>query len=335
VRVVSSQWSGFSKSVFCFALCVVLFALCALADGQQPKKIPRVGFVVGVRDSDPRFAAFRQGLRDLGYSEGKDILLEYRPAEQQERSRSQFAELLKLKIDVYVSGNLPAIQAAKEATKTIPIVIVTQADPVSNGLIDSLARPGGNITGLSTISRELSGKRLELVKEVVPEISRVGVVWYDNSQGGNIGFKEYESAARDLKLQLQSLKIRGQSPDLDGAFQAAVKARVGAIIPIRSVELTRHINRVTELAIKNRIPSMCERSEYVESGCLMSYAANDADQFRRAAVYVDKILKGAKPTDLPVEQPTKFEFIVNLKTAKQIGLTIPPNVLARADRVIR
>jgi len=335
MRVISSQWSGVSKHVFHVALGTMCFVLCALADAQQPKKIPRVGFVIGVRDSDPRFEAFRQGLRDLGYSEGKDILLEYRPAEQQERSRSQFAELLKLKIDVYVSGNLPAIQAAKEATKTIPIVIVTQADPVSNGLIDSLARPGGNITGLSTISRELSGKRLELVKEVVPEISRVGVVWYENSQGGNIGFKEYEAAARGLMIPLQSLKVRGQSPDFDGAFQAAAKRRVRAIIPIRSVELTRHMNRFAELAIKNRVPSMCERSEYVEAGCLMSYATNDADQFRRAAVYVDKILKSAKPADLPVEQPKKFDFIVNLKTAKQIGLTIPPNVLARADKVIR
>jgi putative ABC transport system substrate-binding protein len=313
----------------------IVLVFCVAAEAQQPKNIPRVGFVVGVRDSDPRFEAFRQGLRDLGYNEGKDILLEYRPAEQQERSRSQFAELLKLKIDVYVSGNLPAIQAAKEATKTIPIVIVTQADPVSNGLVDSLARPGGNITGLTTISRELSGKRLELVKEVVPEISRVGVLWDENSPGGNIGFKEYETAARGFKIPLQSLKVRGSSPDLDGAFQAAAKGRVQAIIPIRSVELTRQINRIAELAIKNRIPSMCERSEYVEAGCLMSYATNDADQFRRAAVYVDKILKGAKPADLPVEQPKKFEFIINLKAAKQIGLTIPPNVLARADKVIK
>jgi len=308
---------------------------CALADAQQPKKIPRVGFVVGVRDSDPRFEAFRQGLRDLGYNEGKDILLEYRPAEQQERSRSQFAELLKLKIDVYVSGNLPAIQAAKEATKTIPIIIVTQADPVSNGLIDSLARPGGNITGLSTISRELSGKRLELVKEVVPEISRVGVLWAENSQGGNIGFKEYETAARGLKIPLQSLKVRSPSPDFDGAFQTAAKGRVRAIIPIRSVELTRPISRIAELAMKNRIPSMCERTEYVDAGCLMSYATNDADQYRRAAVYVDKILKGTKPADIPVEQPTKFELVINLKNAQTLNLTIPQSVLFRADKVIK
>ena len=335
MKLVRSKWSRVRKSLLCIAVCTMLLAISFTAEAQHPKRIPRVGFVVGVRDSDPRFEAFRQGLRDLGYNEGKDILLEYRPAEQKERSRSQFAELLKLKIDLYVSGNLPAIQAAKEATRTIPIVIVTQADPVSNRLIDSLARPGGNITGLTTISRELSGKRLELVKEVVPELSRVGVLWDENSQGGNIGFKEYEAAARSLKISLQSLKVRSQSSDFDAAFQVAVKGRVGAIIPIRSVELTRHINRVTELAIKNRTPSMCERSEYIEAGCLMSYATNDADQFRRAAVYVDKILKGAKPADLPVEQPTKFEFIINLKTAKQIGITIPPNVLARADKVIR
>jgi putative tryptophan/tyrosine transport system substrate-binding protein len=213
--------------ILVYALPALILATIHFAEAQQPKKIPRVGFVVGVRDSDPRFEAFRQGLRDLGYNEGKDILLEYRPAEQKERSRSQFAELLKLKIDLYVSGNLPAIQAAKEATRTIPIVIVTQADPVSNGLIDSLARPGGNITGLTTISRELSGKRLELVKEVVPDISRVGVLWDENSQGGNIGFKEYEAAARGLKISLQSLEVRGQSSDFDAAFQAAAKGRVG------------------------------------------------------------------------------------------------------------
>ena len=319
-----------------FALGALLFALCASAEAQQPKKIPRIGFVLGSDGSDPRFEAFRQGLRELGYNEGKNLLIEYRPAGGNlAHSSSRVAELVQLKVDVLASGDLLTIQAAKEATKTIPIVMVTQADPVAAGLIDSLARPGGNITGIATLSRELSGKRLELVKEVVPRMSRVAILRDADSEGAAIGFKEYEVAALSLKIPLQSLEVRGPNPDFEGAFHAAAKARTSAVIPVRSALLTRHLKRVAELAMKNRTPSMCERSEYVGAGCLMSYATSDADQFKRAAIYVDKILKGVKPADLPVEQPTKFEFVINLKTAKQIGLTIPPNVLARADRVIR
>ena len=244
---------------------------------------------------------------------------------------------MQLKVDVLVVGTLSSIRAAKQATKTIPIVMVIAVDPVATGIVDSLARPGGNITGLTTLNRELSGKRLELLKEAVPRLSRVGVLWEadSRSQAAAIGFKEYEAAARALKIPLQSLEVRGPNPDFEGAFQAAAKGRASALITIRSALLVRYPKQIADLAIKNRLPSMYEGSQYVEAGGLMSYAANDTESFRRAAVYVDKILKGAKPADLPVEQPMKFEFVINLKTAKQIGLTIPPNVLARADRVIK
>jgi putative tryptophan/tyrosine transport system substrate-binding protein len=325
-----------NKRVVVTFLATLLLVSVDFVEAQQAGKVPRIGFVLGSDGSDPRFEAFRQGLRDLGYNEGKNLLIEYRPAGGNlAHSSSRVAELMQLKVDVLASGDLLTIQAAKEATKTIPIVMVTQADPVAAGLIDSLARPGGNITGIATLSRELSGKRLELVKEVVPRMSRVAILRDADSEGAAIGFREYEVAALSLKISLQSLEVRGPRPDLEGAFHAAARARASALIPVRSALLTRHLKRVAELAIKNRTPSMCERSEYVGAGCLMSYATSDADQFKRAAIYVDKILKGVKPTDLPVEQPTKFEFVINLKTAKQIGLTIPPNVLARADRVIK
>jgi putative ABC transport system substrate-binding protein len=294
-----------------------------------------------VSSTDPnnpgrRFEAFRQGLRDLGYVEGKNILIEYRsPEGQLDRVPSLVAELVHLKVDVLVATFTVAIRAAKQATKTIPIVMVTQQDPVATGIVASLARPGGNITGLTRLGRDLSGKRLELLTEAVPGISRVGVLWDANAPGPVIGFKEYETAARALKIQLQSLEIRGPNSDLAGAFQAATKGRVSALITITNALLSRYPKRIADLAIKNRLPSMYETSEYVEAGGLMSYSSNDAENYRRAAWYVDKILKGAKPADLPVEQPTKFEFVINLKTAKQIGVTIPANVLARADRVIR
>jgi putative tryptophan/tyrosine transport system substrate-binding protein len=321
------------------ALCAILFAIHVSAEAQQPAKIPRVGWVSGSGDSNtpgPQVEAFRQGLRDVGYIEGKNMVVEYRYAEgKMERIAGLVAELVKLQVDVLVSPNGPVVLAAKQATKTIPIVMVVVLDPVATGIVDSLARPGGNIAGVSTLNRELSGKRLELLKEAVPRISRVGVLWDANAPGPKSGFKEYENAARDLKIQLQSLEVRGPNPDLEVAFQAAVKERVNAVITIRTAVLNRYPKRIADLAIKNRLPSMYEQSQYVEAGGLMSYSTNDAESFKRAAVYVDKILKGTKPADLPVEQPMKFELVINLKTAKQIGLTIPPNLLARADKVIR
>jgi putative ABC transport system substrate-binding protein len=245
------------------------------------------------------------------------------------------AELVQLKVNVIVSTAQPAIRTAKDATKTIPIVMVAAFDPVETGIVDSLARPGGNITGLSTLARELSGKRLELLKEMVPGISRVGVLMDPNTRVSSISFKEYETAARELKIALQSLQIGGPKPDFEGLFQAAAKGRVAGLITVRDALFHRHQKRIADLAIENRLPSMYERRDYVEAGGLVSYSSDDAENYRRAAYFVNRILKGAKPANLPVEQPTKFEFVVNLKTAKQIGLTIPPNVLARADRVIR
>jgi putative tryptophan/tyrosine transport system substrate-binding protein len=308
------------------------------AEAQQTGKVPRIGFLSG-RDSKtpgPYIEAFRQGLRDMGYIEGKSILVEYRYAEGKlDRVPRLLAELVQLKVDVLVAGFTVGIREAKEATKTIPIVMVATFDPVASGIIDSLARPGGNITGIATLLRELSGKRLELLKEVIPRISRVGILWDANAPGPTISFKEYEAAARVLQLPIQSLEARAPNLDFERALQAGTKARINALIAITNPVLTPYAKQIADLAIKNRLPLMCERNDYVEAGGLISYAANDAESYGRAAVYVDKILKGAKPAELPVEQPTKFELVINLKTAKQISLTIPPNVVARADKVIR
>ena len=326
------------KKLFVWLLATFFLATISSTEAQEPVKIPRIGFMTATGDSKtpgPQVEAFRQGLKELGYIEGKNCVVEYRYETYGEGHRELVAELLQLKVAVLVVGSLPAIRAAKAATKTVPIVIVTVQDPVASGYIDSLARPGGNITGLTRLTRELSGKRLELLTEVVPRISRVGVLWDAGGQSAAIGFKEYEAAAHALKIPVQSLGVRKPNPDFEGAFRAAVKGRTNALIMIRNPLLTSNQKQIANLAIKNRLPSMNETSDFVEAGGLASYSANDADQFRRAATYVDKILKGAKPADLPVEQPRKFEFIINLKTAKQIGLIIPPNVLARADRVIK
>jgi putative ABC transport system substrate-binding protein len=318
----------------------ILLATCPSAEAQQPKKIPRIGYLSGAGDPSnpgPNVEAFRRGLQELGYIEGKNILVEYRYiGGKRDRVPSLVAELVQLKVDVLVSPNLPSIRAAKQATKTIPIVMVINWDPVATeGLIDSLERPGGNITGLSRLTRDLSGKRLALLKEVVPGIARVGVLDDADVPLQTKASKDYQAAGRALKIQLQSLEIRGPNPDLEGAFQAAVKSRIGALIAPQITVVIPYTEKIADLAIKKRLPLMFETGSNVEAGGLMSYAASDADLFRRAAIYVDKILKGAKPAELPVEQPTKFEMVINLKTAKQIGLTIPPNVLARADKVIR
>jgi putative tryptophan/tyrosine transport system substrate-binding protein len=319
-------------------LTFLILAMGTLAQAQQPGKVPRIGYVSGTDDlNNPGpDETFRQGLRDLGYIEGKNILIEYRSQEgKADRGPGLVAELIQLKADVLVLVPSPAIRAAKQATKTIPIVMNTTADPVATGLVDSLARPGGNITGVTRITRDLNGKRLELIKDVVPTMSRVGVLLQADSTSGGIHLKEYETAARALKIELQSLGLRGQNPDFEAAFQTAAKGRVSALITITNSLTNFYRKKIAALAIKHRLPSMYERSENVEAGGLMSYSANEAESFRRAAVYVDKILKGARPKDLPVEQPTKFELVINLKTAKQIGLTIPQSVLYRADKVIK
>jgi putative tryptophan/tyrosine transport system substrate-binding protein len=317
-----------------------IFALSVPTQAQQPAKLPRIGFVSAraaptSTTPDSSADALRQGLRNLGYIEGKNIVIEYRYFEGKvDRIPSLVAELLQLKLDVLVSVNTLAIRAFKQETKTIPIVIVINDDPVTTGIVDSLARPGGNVTGLTRFTRELSGKRLELLKEAVPKISRVGVL-DDASTDIGTSFQDFEPAARALNIQLQSLEVRGPNPDLAGAFQAAVKGRVDGLITVRTALLISYRKQIADLVLKNRLPSMSEGGDFVEAGGLMSYSSSDAEVFRRAAYYVDKILKDAKPADLPVEQPTKFEFVINMKTAKQIGLTIPPNVLARADKVIR
>jgi putative tryptophan/tyrosine transport system substrate-binding protein len=327
------------KKIMVLSLGALLFALSFPAQAQQPGKVPRIGYVSESGDANnpgPTVEAFQRGLRDLGYIEGKNILVEYRYAEgKTERVPSLVTELLQLKVDVLVVISISAVRAAKQATKTIPTVMVTTVDPVATGLIDSLARPGGNVTGITLLTRDLNGKRLELLKELVPEISRVGFLLQTESTAQRIRFKEYEAAARALKIPLQSLEVRRQNPDFEGAFQTAAKAHVSALITIRSALFVDYRKQIAGLAVKNRLPSMFERSDMVEAGGLVSYGANEAENFRRAATYVDKILKGTKPAILPVEQAMKFEFVINLKTAKQIGLTIPPNVLARADKVIR
>ena len=331
--------SKYRKWAWVFAIVVVLTVCEARTEGQQAGKIPLIAFlaVSGDRNNPgPWVEAFRQGLRDLGYTERKNVLVEYRYSEGKlDRIPSLVRELLQLKPDILVLVSISSIRAAKQLTKTIPIVIVTTLDPVAAGIVDSLARPGGNITGVTRLTRDLGGKRLELLKEVVPKLSRVGVLWQPDDPGAALAFKEYDAAARALKIQLQSLEVRGPNPDLEGAFQMAAKGRVNALIMVTGVLLSPNTKRIADLAIKNQLPSMGETSRYVDTGGLVVYSTNDADTYRRAAYYVDKILKGAKPGDLPIEQPTKFELAINLKTAKALNLTIPPSVLYRADKVIR
>lgn len=322
-------------------LLLASFALAnvQLAEAQQTTKPPRIGYVSATGDASnqgPYVEALRQGLKELGYLEGKNISIEYRGAEgDTERIPSLVFELVQLKVDILVAPVLPAIRAAKQATRTIPLIMVISEDPVAAGLVDSLGRPGGNITGLTRLQRELSGKRLELLAQAIPGITRIAVLRDAESPSAAIAFKEYETAAQALKLQLQSFEVRGTKPDLDGALQDAATRRVSALITVTNANILRNQERVAELAVRNRLPSMFEGHTWVEAGGLMSYSTNDLEIYRRAATYIDKILKGAKPGDLPIEQPTKFEFVINLKTAKQIGVTIPPNVLARADKVIK
>jgi putative tryptophan/tyrosine transport system substrate-binding protein len=303
----------------------------------QQTKVPRIGFLGATHSSanSARIEAFRQGLRDLGYVEGKNIVIEYRWAEgKSERLPDLAADLVRLKVDIIVTAGPAAIRPAKEATSTIPIVMSFDNDPVGSGFVASLARPGGNITGLSALFPELSGKRVELLKEVVPQLSRMAAFGTSNQPGTDQTLRETERAAAVLGVQLQFLEIRDPK-DVETAFQAARKWRADTVLVLSSAVIFSRRTQVAELAVKNRLPVIFPQNEFVQDGGLMSYAPNYADLFRRTATYVDKILKGAKPSELPVEQPTKFEFIINLKAAKQIGLTIPPNVLARADRVIR
>jgi putative ABC transport system substrate-binding protein len=315
---------------------VIAFAMCG-AVGAQPTNIPRIAYLgaTSLTANAARVEAFQQGLRELGYVDGKNIAIEFRSAEgEQDRLPALVAELIRLKIDIIVSAGPSVTRAAKEATTTIPIVMTNEGDPVGTGFVASLARPGGNITGLSALAPELNGKRLELLKEIVPNLSRVAVIGSSTEPSYAQVVKEMELAAGALKLKLQLLEVR-EAKDIETAFQAARKERANAVLLLQASVLNSHRAQVLELAVKNRLPAAYPQAEFVQEGGLMIYAASVTDLFRRAATYVDKILKGRKPADLPVEQPKKFEFIVNLKAAKQIGLTIPPGVLARADRVIK
>jgi putative tryptophan/tyrosine transport system substrate-binding protein len=309
----------------------------AVAQAQQPAKIPRIGFLGAA--SDPaiteRLDAFRQGLRELGYIEGKNIAVELRSAEgKPDRLPALAAELVRLKVEVIVTAGPLPTRSVKEVTSTIPVVMAFDTDPVGNKFVASLARPGGNITGLSDFAPEISGKGLELLKEILHRLSRVAVLGTSTRPGNAQSLKETELAAGALGVKLQHLDVLDPK-NIDTAFRAAGKEHADGALVMQSAIFTSHRSQIAKLAVKSRLPAIYARREYVEDGGLMSYGVSLYDLDRRAATYVDKILKGAKPADLPVEQPTKFELVINLKAAKQIGLTIPPNVLARADRVIK
>jgi len=331
-KIQNRKWAGLSVIAF------VLVVAGAVAEAQQPKKIAKIGYLL---PSTPaavaqNIEAFRQGLRELGYVEGKTVVLEIRYGEGRAERISELArELVGLKVDVIVTATDVAIAAVKRETQTIPIVMANSSDPVGTGFVATLARPGGNVTGNSFMSPELSGKRLELLREVVPGLSRVAFLWNPDVRGAVLDYNQTEGAARSLGLQLQSVEVL-RAEDFDRAFSAVTKERARALImPAGNPVGFANRGQIASFAQKNRLPSMYGQKEYVDAGGLMSYGPSTPDMHRRAATYVDKILKGAKPADLPVQQPTKFELVINLKTAKQIGLTIPPNVLARADKVIK
>ena len=325
------------KNILVWLMLTFFVANVSLTQAQQPTKIPRIGYLIGTAASAlaARTDAFRQGLRELGYVEGKNIIIEWRSADgKPDLLPGLAAELVRLKVDIIVTGGPTVTRAVKEATSTIPIVMAQDTDPVGSGFVASLARPGGNITGLATLAPEISGKQLGLLKEIVPKLSRVAVIGNSPSPGDAQALRETVLAAGAFEVYLRYLDILDPK-DIDAAFRAATKGRADALLVLGNPILNAQRKQVVDLAVKHRLPAAYGRPEYIEAGGLMYYGTNYNDLFRRAATYVDKILKGRAPADLPVEQPMKFEFIVNLKAAKQIGLTIPPNVLVRADRVIR
>ncbi len=332
-----SKQAGMAIKTIVILLVSLALASVHLADAQQAKKVPLIGFLFGssLSANSARHEAFRQGLRELGYVEGKNIVIDWRSAEEKlDRLPALAADLVYLKVDIIVTGGSSPTRAAKEATTTIPIVMAQDADPVGSGFVASLARPGGNITGLSTLAPELSGKRLEILKEVVPKLSRVAVLGNSTEPGNAQMLGETERAAVVFGVKLEYVDVLSPK-DIETAFRTASKARADAVLELPSFVFNSHRTEIANLEVKSQLPAVYPQREFAEDGGLMSYGVSYTDLFRRAATYVDKILKGAKPAELPVEQPTKFEFIINLKTAKQIGLTIPPNVLARADKVIK
>jgi putative tryptophan/tyrosine transport system substrate-binding protein len=325
---------GRSKSKTLVLLCALLFALCPSAQAQQPKKVPRVGILFIGSRNQPHLQAFKQGLRERGYIEGKNIVLDYRYGEgNNHRLRELAAELVRDKVDVLVTTASVSALAARAVTKTIPIVM-TSGNPLESGLAASLAKPGGNVTGLTVLSVDLSGKRVELLTETFPKTTRIAALQSPQDFEAGAGYKETQEAAKAFSLRLHSVEVQSAN-DFEHAFAQMAKARETALLVILSPLITLNSRRIVELAFKYRLPGMYPTKQFAEEGGLMAYGPLIADLYRRAATYVDKILKGAKPDELPVEQPTKFELVINLQTAKQIGVTIPPSVLARADKVIK
>src|SRR5918995_1294405 len=329
-KIQNRKWVGLSVAGF------VLVVAGVAAQAQQPKNVSRIGYLSSqdsARESGSE--AIRKSLRELGYIEGQNIAIEYRFTEgKPERAPELAAELVRLKVDVIFANSAVVALAAKNATRTIPIVFNSQAEPVASGLVDSLARPGGNVTGFTGMAAVLAGKRLELLNEIVPKLSRVAIMWELKNPGSEESWKESQLPGRQLGLQVHSIEV-GSAEDFESAFSKASKSGSGALAVTLSRLFSSHQKQIVSLAAKRRIPTIYTRRDFVENGGLMSYGADQDESIKRIAMMIDKILKGAKPADLPVEQPTKFEFIINLKAAKQIALTIPPNVLARADKIIR
>jgi putative tryptophan/tyrosine transport system substrate-binding protein len=324
------------KNLITLALSVLLIALSLPATAQQPKKVARIGYLGNTAATSAiDMKAFHKRMSDLGYSEGQNITIEYRYFDGKvERLPELAAELIQLKPEVIVVVGNEAALAVKNVTKKIPVVMLSTSDAVTRGFVASLARPGGNITGLTSMGAEINGKRLELLKEIVPKLSRVGYLWSSTSPVAADNLKETETVARALRLEFFSLEAK-VSADIEKVFQTVASKRADALLVEGGAFMTVHQKQIIELALKHRLPTMYPNARYVDAGGLMTYSGDRSEQYRRAADYVDKILKGTKPADIPVERPKKFELIINLKTAKQIGLTVPPNVLARADRVIR
>jgi putative tryptophan/tyrosine transport system substrate-binding protein len=336
MKAITRRWSVISKGAFCVALCAMLFALSARVEAQQRGKVAKIGILeTRSGSSSAERELLGRELRALGYIEDKNIIFEYRSAENKiERLPALADELIRLKIDVLLTISTPAVLAAKNATRTIPIVFYGVADPVGSGVVDSLARPGENITGITTIALLLAGKRLELLKEAIPKLSRVAVLWNPQDPSSTQQWKESHFPAREQGLQLDSMEV-SSADKFEAAFNEAIEKRSGGLAVTLHALAVSNQKPIAELAIKHRLPVIYPREDFVVAGGLMSYGADEAERFKRGAYFIDRILRGTKPADLPVEQPTKFELVINLKTAKQIGLTIPPNVLARADKVIR
>jgi putative ABC transport system substrate-binding protein len=327
-----------NRKVFGGALCAMLLALSVSIEAQQLKKVPRIGFLTpgGEATLELNREAFRQGLRELGYLEGKNITIEYRYAQGKfERLPELAEELVRLKVDIIIAVNATAARAVKNVTTNVPIIVPNAGDPIGSGLVASLARPGGNVTGLTNYTQELVGKRFELLKEVVPKVSRFAFLSDADSETSRRIFPDAQLAAQVFAVKLQLVEVKAPNPNFDGAFRVMAKDHIGALITSSGPLIRFHRKRILELVEQNRIAAIHPEDQWVNAGGLMSYGANQVDLYRRAATYVDKILKGAKPADLPVEQPTKFELVINLKAAKQIGLTIPQSMLYRADKVIK